>query len=183
MDPRLLVTSRSLYHCLEIDRHHRSEMLGRRIEVDSERRYVKMKKSSFFSDEKYIHRFVARTVSIAELVVYVGSLACKIADNELSLFNQLSDLRDYNASASVLVDPPTSKAQFPALILDCTVCFIHICTAKGHDYKDETFLKTTCVRRIIIGSAELAIHKGVLAGHNLVPLRVTQPRTAPHHPA
>jgi len=161
-----LVTSRGFYHCLEIDRHNRSEMLRRGIEVDPERRYVKMKKSSFFRDKKDIHRFVARAVSIAELVVYIGSLTRKIADDELSLFDQLSNLRDYDASARVLVDPPTSKAQFPALILDCTVGFIHICTAKGHDYKYETLLKTTCVRRIIVGSAELAIHKGVLAGHN-----------------
>src|SRR5271157_414923 len=141
-------------------------MFSGRIEVDTQWRYVKMEDGAFFCDEKYVHRLVPNAVSVAQLIVDIGSLAGKIANNEFGALDQVGDFPNNETRSCTLINAAGSQPKFAAFVLDGFIYLIHIYATERHDHEGKALLEDPFVGWVIIRSAKFAVHKSVFTAHN-----------------
>jgi hypothetical protein len=103
--------------------------------------YIKMEGSPFLCYEKYIHSLVPNAMSVAQLVVDIGSLASKVANNEFGALDQISDLPDDETGSCILVNSTSSQPKFAAFVFGGVIYLIHIYTTKWYDHEDEARLE------------------------------------------
>ena len=141
-------------------------MFSGRVELDTQRCYVKMKGGTFFCNEKYVHGFVANTVGVAQLIIDIRSFAGKITNNKFGTFDQIGDFPNNETRSCILVNTPGLKLQFAALVFDGTVYLVHIHATERHNDEDKALLEVPFVGWVIVGSAKLAVHESVFTTHN-----------------